>query len=469
MLWIGFPSLGAIPIPDKPVSQEESGWYYRLQPQFNFTHASQNDQIPRWGYANLDQVQVGYQTSEWVLHSKIALALTSDVLTNRMAIPSSVWFDVKNLYLTWSPQFLVTPEWKAGVTVGRFRISDFTQEILDHDFDGISLYWKSPGGETRLETGFSGLLGKKNSLLEDSTLDFLERQPSLVISPSDWTDYNDSSRIWDMPRQVIASWTKMSLNSEITCSIGLIYLLDLRSWLAPGSEVSSGTTTYDPAHGGDVNSFYSQALLQFEGDFPGWIDLVYQKGRLLMYRVNDSSYKPTDLTAYSLGGAWGPSFFEKKLRIQGFFRMNSGDADSRIYPLQAFVTKSDQNSSYFPLVTDNAVLGAPFYGGGIGMAGAQILWDNLREKAFPHKFSFVYKSLFKTNTGPLMVQGYSGVDRSTYLGWSTEFFAAIRPVPQAELQLGWSLIFPETGTGSYWEGIPVSWVSRTAVSVKMDF
>ena len=126
------------------------------------------------------------------------------------------------------------------LSLGRFRVADFSKLLFDDNLDGAQLVWRSPRANLALNLGYLGL----------------ELQPVSTVSMT-WGDLNNAS-IWAPPRLIEMLQVELpELFGRHSLSAALVAQQDLRS-----EDQLEGTTVELNGQGGRLSTEYLGVVLR---------------------------------------------------------------------------------------------------------------------------------------------------------------------------------------------------------------
>jgi len=249
----------------------------------------------------------------------------------------------------------------AGFTVGRLQLSDFTGLVVDHRMDGVYVDVEFPFLSVNLSGGYTGLLMKGSSTIE--------------LSKWDFSDYSSTNVLFASPRLIeLAQFALLTIPGQ-KLFLSVVMQQDLRGTpldLAHAGAtplVTAGSTTYEAAQGGPVNTQYFG--LGMNGSILGkaYYDVFsyLQTGQLLAY--SGGSYQNLLFLAALAGAevrAFFPAFYSAAAAAKVLFA--SGDPSATTVPegaRQFFsvfspISRSMIDNVFTPLLSNLVVAEASF-------------------------------------------------------------------------------------------------------------
>ena len=334
-------------------------------------------------------------------------------------------------------------------TVGRLVLSDFTTRVLSHEADGVLLDFEFSGISLNVASGYTGLVTKGASTIE--------------LSKSDLNDYTNTGVNFASPRLIeLVQATFLTLPGQ-RLAISAIAQQDLRGTfldLADGSAeslVSEGSTTDEPAEGGQVNTQY--VGLGMSGNIIG--NLYYdvfsylESGQMLSYL--SGSYQNILFFAALAGGGvriFVPSALSSVVGARVLYA--SGDpnaqtvAEGQTQGFSVFtpVSRPTLDNVFSPQLSNIVVAEASY-----SLKPLSKLQTGLQVDAY-----------FRPTTGAISEPGLAQGSTSSYLGTEMDLSVNYSPLSDVGTSLWGGIFVPGTAFASG-DGVQF----KTGVNVMVNF
>jgi len=326
-----------------------------------------------------------------------------------------------------------------NLSLGRFTLTDFTGNVINHPVDGIEFGYSNSFMDARIAGGFTGFLFKKTSTVEMSIADKADKGNDTVFLAA--------PRIIGLLDVV---FPELFLRQDITLSA--LVQFDLRS---EDDLIAAGETTWDPGRGGRLDSYYFGLGIAGPITTGLYYDafFYFQTGNTLSYI--DPEYRYTTILAFLAGGGFRWYIKEalgSKLSLGVIFA--SGDNDC------TFILEGNTGSyanMFIPISTQTyGMVFAPQIPNMFivnleysfkPLSGLKnTVWENLQTLIRGTGF-------FRSSTGNISESGIDLTSEALYLGTELDIEAIFRPLSDMGLVLSVGAFLPYNieGEGSFLE------------------
>ena len=323
---------------------------------------------------------------------------------------------------------------------GRFRVSDFTRNVLDHNADGIDLALSLPSVSISASIGTTMLL--------------FEHSSNIIMSKGDYLDSESDDQLLAPSRLVgTVGITFPELLLGQTLNLAFLYQFDLRQ---SQDLVPEGATSLS-AEGGSVTSQYSGIGLSGTIAPSLYYDSFFYLGTGSMLSYVGGSYNYELMLSY-LFGAGVRLYMEEALysKIELRFLFASGDED---YTSDFYEGNTSGTAGTFVPISSPtlALVFSP-------ALGNIFLFDlSYSIKPFSksgslamENFQTMLKGLmfFRASTGLLSEPFTNRASEALYLGTEIDVILNFRPFSDLGMALSYGIFIPNSGPdGAFFEDV----------------
>lgn len=374
------------------------------------------------------------------------------------AIDQPYFFDLEQLSFTGLFPQVLSSNSALTFRAGRFRHSDFTGNVLDHNIDGLYVELSYPKIITTLSVGYTGLLFAESS--------------SIVLSKADLSDLSRKDVLLGAPRLLEAVdflFPELFWGQDLV--ISFLAQQDLRQeeeLIAEGEENEIAGT------GGKLNTQYYGIGITGPLSSSVYHDIFFylSTGSTLSYLADAGSgtgysYSYQPILAYMFGA--GLRYFNEsarysKLALNVLF--SSGDEDYVSY-LEG--NTAGRGGSFVPI--SQPVSGLVFTPdlGNMMVAGLSYSLKPLVRSEYIrlHELQTIIKAhgFFRPTTGAISESGIDDSSDSLYLGTDIEGIVNFRPFSDLGMSLALGLFVPNNASG----GAFLESERETEVFCRIDF
>ncbi len=325
-------------------------------------------------------------------------------------------------------------------TLGRFRASDFTGYILDHNLDGLQLGLNLPFANVSVTFGYTGLLFKQSS--------------TVLISQADSGDAANADAILSPPRlagMVDIFFPEPFLRQDI--NLTYLFQVDLR----PEDNLTRAGETAASSKGGRLNTHYFGLGLSGPIVLPLYYDTFFYlgTGTTLSYLPDaasgtGSSYQYATILSYLFGGGLR-LYLEEALfsRIELKSIFSSGDADynssflegntSGLANMFIPVSRPDLSVVFTPQLGNIFLVELSYSLKPLSRTGYSAL-ENMQTMLKAVTF-------FRPTTGPISEPEIDSTSKALYLGTEIDGIVNFRPFSDLGIALSVGVFIPNTLPG----------------------
>jgi hypothetical protein len=325
-------------------------------------------------------------------------------------------------------------------TLGRAPFSDFTGLVLNHKADGFLFEFQYPDSALTFSAAYTGLVSKGAS--------------TITLSKADIADVSNASVIFAPPRLVeMVSFSVFSLLGQ-KVTLSAIFQEDMRDTVldlaSPGTSniVTAGSTTFDAAKGGGVNTQY--AGLGMSGTIVSalYYDVYSYLEALQELAFSGGAYKST--TSFGLMAGGSLRYYANNLLFSVFgarIIYVSGDPAStttyegNVGQFSAFapISRPTLSSVFSPQLT-NILLAEASY----SLKPLSFLGSDIASSVEVRILADVY---FRPTPGAISEPGIPAGNTDLYLGTESDVSVNFRPLSDVTLSLWGGLFFPGAAFG----------------------